>query len=100
MINTMKWALEPLEISGGYDDVDLDTTKAYNRVARETERNQAFWNKSRNTTHAASKQQKQNDGEKCGSNKIRGGRAVDEDGRVIPRQRGGKMGQGGQQQQQ
>ena len=85
-----------------YDDVDISHVKIYNRIARETEREQEFWEESQNTNRqlkqqpAAKSDKSDDDGEKevgkvyRGPDRIKGGRALGPDGKVLPRQRGAK----------
>ena len=86
-----------------YDDVDISQIKIYNRIARETEREQEYWTESRNTNHIQGKQTatttESSEGEEHagggskvyrGGDKIKGGRVLGPDGKVLPRQRGGK----------
>lgn len=84
-----------------YDDVDISQIKIYNRIARETEREQEFWTESRNTNHRPAKQPATTGSEAedhaedvgkvyRGGDKIKGGRVLGPDGKALPRQRGGK----------
>jgi CUE domain len=86
-----------------YDDVDISHVKIYNRIARETEREQEFWEESRNTNRQRKQQptvrkEKSDDDDDDkevgkvyrGPDKIKGGRPLGPDGKVLPRQRGGK----------
>jgi hypothetical protein len=103
---------------GTYDDVDIETVRVYNRVARAAEQEQDFWEQSRNTNRRgppsqnihrnknkkkdASAEEESNEDDEGGEgaggrsyrgpNKIRGGRVVGLDGKVLPRQLGGKKG--------
>eukprot|EP00546_Thalassionema_frauenfeldii_P004667 CAMPEP_0178921752 /NCGR_PEP_ID=MMETSP0786-20121207/15743_1 /TAXON_ID=186022 /ORGANISM="Thalassionema frauenfeldii, Strain CCMP 1798" /LENGTH=516 /DNA_ID=CAMNT_0020595981 /DNA_START=35 /DNA_END=1585 /DNA_ORIENTATION=+ len=81
-------------VGGTYDDVDLNTIRTYNRVAKEAEQEDRFWQESRNTNRqpAKNKDTEQGEGGKVyrGPDKIKGGRIIGPDGKVVPRQRGGK----------
>lgn len=94
-------------------DVDLDTVKMYNRVARESEKEVTFWNENRNTNRVQNNLGKakretvmykdngdDDDVEEEGAadvkqfrgpEKIKGGRPIGPDGKVLPRQKGGKQ---------
>ncbi|KAI2511798.1 Peptidase family M50 [Fragilaria crotonensis] len=83
-----------------YDDVDISQIKIYNRIARETEREQEYWTENRNTNHIKEivTTKESSEGEEAGGgtkvfrggDKIKGGRVLGPDGKVLPRQRGGK----------
>ena len=84
--------------TGGMD-VDFDTIRTYNKAALETEREVSFWNETRNTNRGqnviSGKAQVDDNGERLekefrGHDKIKGGRPIGLDGKVIPRQKGGK----------
>ena len=96
---------------GTYDDVDLSKVKIFNRVTRDAERETAFWEQDRNTNRQRKQQQpasKKKSDEKSddksddeeeevvktyrGSDKIKGGRVLGPDGKVVRRQPGGKKG--------
>ena len=89
--------------NGGLD-VDWETIKKYNKVARENERDESFWSESRNTNREKVLPGKKDtndsddnydDGEEKtyrGFDKIKGGRPIGPDGKVLPRQKGGKQG--------
>jgi hypothetical protein len=85
---------EDLAGTGGtYDDVDLDTVRVYNRIVREAEREQEFWEQSRNTNKklplARSSSDDLDDQGRIyrGPDKIKGGRILRPDGTVAPRER-------------
>mmetsp|Transcript_21582 Transcript_21582/g.32770 ORF Transcript_21582/g.32770 Transcript_21582/m.32770 type:complete len:521 (-) Transcript_21582:443-2005(-) len=80
---------------GTYDDVDLNTIHTYNRVAKQAEQEDRFWQDSRNTNRQPAKKENNEKGEGDGRvyrgpDKIKGGRVIGPDGKVVPRQRGGK----------
>ena len=82
---------------GTYDDVDLSTIRTYNRVARASEQESAFWEDSRNRNREGKAGRGGGGGggggaKKFGPDKIKGGRVVDADGKVVQRQKGGKKG--------
>ena len=87
--------------TGGMD-VDFDTIRTYNKAALETEREASFWNETRNTNRgqkvisgkARLDEIEGPEREYRGNDKIKGGRPIGPDGKVIPRQKGGKKNTG------
>ena len=95
----------------GYSDMDFEAIKTYNQVARQEEAENAFWEQNRNTNRPARKKTtEENDGEndneeddttgtgakkKFGPDKIKGGRIIGADGKVVRPQRRGKKKGGG-----
>jgi hypothetical protein len=95
---------------GGADSgwSDMEVMKTYNQVARQEHAEDSFWEENRNTNRKpAPKQQQQqqqqhdeegdeNDdgpsGKKWGADKIKGGRVLGPDGKVVKNQRRGKKG--------
>merc|ERR1712070_1047743 len=67
---------------GFTSDMTFEQVKLYNQVVQEDESDTAFWESNRNTNHKGSKSN--NSGEKkWGPDKIRGGRVVGADGKIV-----------------
>jgi hypothetical protein len=78
---------------GGADDgfYDFERVKLYNQVVREDEKEDPFWEENRNANKLGSNTPAGN-GEKQyrGPDKIKGGRVIGPDGKIVKKQGGGK----------
>ncbi len=68
---------------GFTSDMTFEQVKLYNQVVQEDESDTAFWESNRNTNQKGSKNNKSSGEKKWGPDKIKGGRVIGADGKIV-----------------